>query len=80
MNQPLTNPPAGISLNNPARIYFDFPDTSNALGKSSQNMGEGALRSINIAQSGNRTRLVMNLSKPLVYETKIEGKISFYLA
>jgi type IV pilus assembly protein PilQ len=77
MNQPLTNPPAGISLNNPARIYFDFPDTSNALGKKSQDMGEGALRSFNIAQSGNRTRLVMNLSKPLVYETKIEGKILF---
>jgi len=77
MNQPLTNPPAGISLNNPARIYFDFPDTSNALGKKSQDIGEGALRSFNIAQSGNRTRLVMNLSKPLVYETKIEGKILF---
>lgn len=77
MNQPLTNPPAGISLNNPARIYFDFPDTSNALGKKSQDIGEGALRSFNIAQSGNRTRLVMNLSKPLVYETRIEGKILF---
>ena len=77
MNQPITNPPAGISLNNPARIYFDFPDTANALGKKSQDMGEGALRSYNIAQSGNRTRLVMNLTKPLVYETKIEGKILF---
>ncbi len=77
MSQPLTTPPAGISLNNPARIYFDFPDTSNALGKKSQDMGEGALRSFNIAQSGNRTRLVMNLTKPLVYETKIEGKILF---
>ena len=77
MSQPLTAPPAGISLNNPARIYFDFPDTSNALGKKSQDMGEGALRSFNIAQSGNRTRLVMNLTKPLVYETKIEGKILF---
>jgi type IV pilus assembly protein PilQ len=77
MSQPLTTPPAGISLNNPARIYFDFPDTSNALGKRSQDMGEGALRSFNIAQSGNRTRLVMNLTKPLVYETRIEGKILF---
>jgi type IV pilus assembly protein PilQ len=74
MNQPLTNPPAGISLNDPARIYFDFPDTSNALGKKTQSMGEGGLRSINIVQSGNRTRLVMNLSKPLTYDTKIEDK------
>ncbi|MEE9548132.1 MAG: type IV pilus secretin PilQ [Nitrosomonadaceae bacterium] len=74
MNQPLTNPPAGISLNEPARIYFDFPDTSNALGKKTQSMGEKGLRSINIVQSGNRTRLVMNLSKPLAYDTKIEDK------
>ncbi|MCK5436344.1 MAG: AMIN domain-containing protein, partial [Nitrosomonadaceae bacterium] len=74
MNQPLTNPPAGITLNDPARIYFDFPDTSNALGKKTQSMGEKGLRSINIVQSGNRTRLVMNLSKPLAYDTKIEDK------
>jgi type IV pilus assembly protein PilQ len=77
MNQPLVNPPAGISLNNPARIYFDFFDTSNAIGKNKQSMGEGGLRSINIVQSGKRTRLVMNLSKPLEYETKIEDKILF---
>jgi len=77
MNQPLVNPPAGISLNNPARIYFDFFDTSNAIGKKTQSMGEGGLRSINIVQSGKRTRLVMNLSKPLEYETKIEDKILF---
>ncbi len=77
MNQPLANPPAGISLNNPARIYFDFFDTSNAIGKNTQSMGEGELRSINIVQSGKRTRLVMNLSKPLEYETKIEDKILF---
>jgi len=77
MNQPLANPPAGISLNNPPRIYFDFFDTSNAIGKNTQSMGEGGVRSINIVQSGKRTRLVMNLSKPLEYETKIEDKILF---
>ncbi len=74
MNKPLANPPAGISLNDPARIYFDFPDTANALGKNTQSMGEGGIRSINIVQSGKRTRLVMNLSKPLTYNTKIEDK------
>ncbi|MEE9222728.1 MAG: type IV pilus secretin PilQ [Nitrosomonadaceae bacterium] len=77
MNQPLTSMPPSISLNDPARIYFDFFDTSNALGKKTQSMGEGGLRSINIVQSGNRTRLVMNLSKPLAYDTKIEDKILF---
>lgn len=74
MNQPVAAPPAGIALNNPARVYFDFPNTSNALGKNTQDVGEGELRSINIVQAGNRTRLVMNLSRPLTYDTRIEGK------
>lgn len=74
MSQPLASAPAGIALNNPARIYFDFPNTSNALGKSNQDVGDGELRNINIVQAGNRTRLVMNLSRPLTYNAKIEGK------
>ena len=77
MNQPLITTPPSISLSDPARIYFDFFDTSNALGKKTLSMGKGGLRSINIAQSGNRTRLVMNLSKPFTYDTKIEDKILF---
>jgi type IV pilus assembly protein PilQ len=32
LKQPLTNPPAGFTINNPPRIAFDFPGTSNALG------------------------------------------------
>ena len=70
MSQPLAGAPAGIALNNPARIYFDFPNTANALGKSNQEVGEGELRNINIVQAGSRTRLVMNLSKPLAYDAK----------
>jgi len=68
------NPPAGISLNNPARVYFDFPNTINALGKNTQEVGEGDLRNINVVQAGNRTRLVMNLSKSLSYDVAVEGK------
>ncbi len=69
----LVNPPAGFSINTPPRIAFDFPNTANGLGKSTQEFGEGVLRSANIVQAGNRTRLVVNLNEMLSYDTQIEG-------
>jgi type IV pilus assembly protein PilQ len=74
MKQPLQAAPASFSINNPPRIALDFANTANALGKNSLNVDEGPLRSLNIVQAGNRTRLVMNLSKAVQYETRIEGK------
>ncbi|MCE5181703.1 MAG: type IV pilus secretin PilQ [Betaproteobacteria bacterium] len=73
LKQALANPPAGFAINNPPRIALDLPGTANALGKNSVNIGEGVLRSMNIVQSGKRTRLVINLAKPAGYETKVEG-------
>ena len=69
----LANPPAGFSINTPPRIAFDFPNTENGLGKSTQAFDQGALRSANIVQAGNRTRLVVNLNEMVSYDTQIEG-------
>ncbi len=71
--QPLANLPAGFAINTPPRIAFDFPNTANGLGKSVQDFTEGDLRSANIVQAGNRTRLVVNLNQMLAYDTKIDG-------
>lgn len=73
LDQPLTNLPAGFTINTPPRIAFDFPNTTNGLGKSIQDFSEGDLRSANIVQAGSRTRLVVNLNQMLTYDTKIEG-------
>lgn len=75
LKEPLGNPPAGFTINNPPRIAFDFPGTGNGLGKNTQEVGDGDLRVMNIVQAGNRTRVVMNLSKPLGYDTRVDGKI-----
>ncbi|MGB4923556.1 MAG: type IV pilus secretin PilQ [Candidatus Nitrotoga sp.] len=69
----LTNPPLNFAISNPARIVFDFPNTTNELGKSKQEFGVGELRSANIVQSGNRTRLVVNLNQTLVYDAQTQG-------
>ena len=65
--------PHDFTVNTPPRIAFDFPDTANGLGKSVQEFNQGDLRSANIVQAGNRTRLVVNLGQMMAYTTKISG-------
>lgn len=66
--------PASFSVTNPPRIAFDFPGVSNALGRNAQTINEGDLRSINLVQVGDRTRLVLNLKQIRQAATRIEGK------
>jgi Cu/Zn superoxide dismutase len=68
------NPPAGFAINNPPRIAFDFPNTGSTIGRSTQDVAEGDLRSINVVQAGDRTRLVLNLARAVSYDTQIDGK------
>ena len=70
---PITTTPGSFTIANPARIAFDFPATTNGLGRNSQDVGEGILRSVNVVQAGDRTRLVLNLRNMVSYQTKVEG-------
>ncbi|MBS0513524.1 MAG: type IV pilus secretin PilQ [Proteobacteria bacterium] len=74
LKQPLAAVPASFSVANPARIAFDFPATGNGLGRTLQSIEQGDLRSANIVQAGDRTRLVLNLVKVSPYETRIDGR------
>lgn len=71
--------PSGFTIANPPRIAFDFVDTANALGRSVQETNQADIRSMNVVQAGNRTRLVLNLGRTLSYETRIEGKTMLVL-
>ena len=70
----LSNPPAGFTLNSPARIALDFPNTANGLGKNSIANEQGALKGVLLAQAKDRTRLVLNLTKNVGYNTVLNGK------
>lgn len=74
LREALATPPAGFAVANPARIAFDFPSTANALGKTTQVLNEGDLRSVNVVQVADRTRLVLNLVRNMNYRTRIDGK------
>ncbi len=71
--QPLANPPAGFTLNNPSRIALDFPKVANGLSKSNIQADQGALKSVTLAQARERTRIVLNLSKNVGYATVVKG-------
>lgn len=68
LDYPLQALPTGVALDNPNRIYFDFYQVSNGLGKNEQEASEGDLRSVNVVQVGDRTRLVLNLARLMRHE------------
>lgn len=70
----LTAVPTGFSIQTPARIALDFPGVSNAIGRSAIDLNLGNLRSVNVVQAGERTRVVLNLKAPAPYKAEIQGK------
>jgi type IV pilus assembly protein PilQ len=70
---PLAALPASFTVANPPSIAFDFPATANGLGQGVQSIERGDLRSANIVQVGDRTRVVLNLARLLAYDTRVDG-------
>jgi len=63
-----------FSVSNPARVAIDFPATLNGTGRGAISFNEGDLRSANLVQVADRTRLVLNLTRNLSYTTRTEGR------
>ena len=75
LSEALTAMPAGFTIQTPPRVAIDLPGVTNAIGKSVVDVNQGNLRSVNIAQAGERTRLVLNLKQAAGYRAQIDGKI-----
>lgn len=73
MKNPVAKAPLGFAITNPARIALDFSSTGNGTGKGLQDIGLGDVRSVNVVQAGDRTRLVFNLQRSLNYATVVQG-------
>jgi type IV pilus assembly protein PilQ len=76
LNGPATQPLA-FTIDNPARISFDLPNTGLALPSRRIDVRQSGLDSIVAAEAGGRTRLVLNLDKVLPYETRVAGDSVF---
>src|SRR5689334_23062059 len=61
LSEALAVAPSGFTVQTPPRIALDLPNVGNAMGRSNIDINQGNLRSVNVAQAGERTRLVLNL-------------------
>jgi type IV pilus assembly protein PilQ len=65
--------PLSFTIDNPARIALDFPDTNNGLTERSQPIGIGMAESMTVVEAQGRTRVVVNLVDMVPYEAHAEG-------
>jgi type IV pilus assembly protein PilQ len=75
LKSPLKDTPASFSVANPARIAIDLPGTENNVGRNAVEINQGDLRSVNIVQAQERTRLVLNLRRALPHSINLSGNV-----
>ncbi|WP_048439710.1 type IV pilus secretin PilQ [Caenimonas sp. SL110] len=73
-SQPLQAVPAGFAIQAPARVALDIPNATNGMGRSTVEINQGNVRSVNVVQSGDRTRVVLNLKTAATYRAQLQGK------
>jgi type IV pilus assembly protein PilQ len=65
--------PLSFTIDNPARISFDLPNTELALPSRRIEVKAAGLDTILAAPGKDRTRLVLNLDRLVPYETRLDG-------
>jgi len=65
--------PLAFTIDNPARIALDLPDTALGLSSRRRDVNLGPLATILTAEANGRTRVVLNLNQMVSYETRRSG-------
>lgn len=73
MSEALPADPLNFTIDNPARIAIDFPNTTLNLDEKSQTIGIGMANSLNAVEAAGRTRVVINLTRSVSYNMAVEG-------
>src|SRR3972149_11774239 len=67
--------PVNFTIDNPARIALDLPGVSLNLAERNQSIGIGMAHSLAAVEAGGRTRVVLNLVRPVSYEVSSQGNL-----
>ena len=65
--------PKSFTIDNPARIALDLPDTANELEDRRVNISSGLMQNVTTVEAGGRTRVVINLAALTPYTTSVRG-------
>jgi len=74
LSEPLASLPAGFVVQTPPRIAIDLPGVTSGMAKNVVDLNQGNVRAVNVAQAGDRTRLVLNLRQATTYRAQLQGK------
>ncbi len=72
MSGPVTEPKV-FQTDNPSRIALDFDGVKSNLAKKSFPINQGAANTVYVVEASGRTRVIINLTEKVPYETKREG-------
>ena len=66
--------PLSFTIDNPARIAFDFANTGSSLPKRAQSIGVGIAQSITTIATKTKTRVILNLTEVVPYQVTTQGR------
>jgi type IV pilus assembly protein PilQ len=66
--------PLSFTIDNPARIAFDFASTGSSLPKRRQQIDIGVAQSITAISAKDKTRVILNLTEVVPYQITTDGK------
>jgi len=66
--------PSSFTIDTPARIVLDFPQTQSALSNKTRPIGVGMVQSLTALEAGGLTRVVVNLVSPVSHSLEVQGR------
>lgn len=75
LSAPLQAAPLHFTTSNPHRLVLDLPGIRNPQGRLSEVVNAGVVRTYSVAQTPDRTRLVLDLAGPAAYDVRQEGNV-----
>ncbi|ANJ68331.1 hypothetical protein A9404_06775 [Halothiobacillus diazotrophicus] len=73
LSEPLATSPDNFQIDNPARVAVDLPGVNNQTGERQQKIDLGPVKSLMMAEAGDRTRVVFNLTQSTPYAINPQG-------
>ncbi|RKZ48427.1 MAG: type IV pilus secretin PilQ [Gammaproteobacteria bacterium] len=73
LSEPMEGEPLNFTIDNPARIALDFPNTQLGAVQKSQSIDVGVAHSVSAVEAAGRTRVVLNLVNSVPYEIDVQG-------
>jgi len=74
MSEPLNSDPKSFSLDQPPRISIDLENTSSSLNGNQFAIDAGAIKDIQVIESGSKSRVILNLKQVADYSISRDGK------